>query len=88
MAGTNYFKKKAKQNTLGFVADQKHLPLLKMFQKSVQQWRLVFVTLALISLLGNAIYVALGSAEVQSWNSPQKLEEKKPEDNKAFEVQQ
>jgi len=39
-------------------------------QHNVEQWRLVFFIAAAIYLVGNALFILFGTANVQPWNDP------------------
>lgn len=38
-----------------------------VFQQSQEEWRLVYIVAAGVSVLGFLVYIVLGSGELQSW---------------------
>lgn len=38
--------------------------------RSAEQWRWVFIMAAVITLLGNIVFVLFGTADMQPWNIP------------------
>lgn len=53
----------------------------------MEQWRLVFFIAAAFYLVGNALFITFGSAEVQEWNDPSAKKRRNSESQKSKNIE-